>query len=202
VKGTDVLLAACDDLKSLGFDFDVRLVERVARREALQIYRNADIVVDQFCMGAYGLFALEAMALGKPVLCYLDHETLSEPVWNHPFVNTHQENIRRVLAVLLSSPTLRERLGRAGRASIERFDSVEASRCPFREIIQSAWTGRPLDVSECITFDASRRARSFCEDPGQSAFWPVPVDDLRAEMATALARAEAGVPADVSMEGR
>ena len=39
-------------------------------------YRAADIVVDQLNAGWYGLFAIEAMALGKPVVTFLHDEAV------------------------------------------------------------------------------------------------------------------------------
>lgn len=49
------------------------LVENLPHAEALQRYAEADLVIDQLRIGWYGAFAVEAMAMGKPVICYL-HE--------------------------------------------------------------------------------------------------------------------------------
>ena len=57
------MIAAIEDL-----DADLELVEGLHHDEAFERYRAADIVVDQLNAGWYGLFAIEAMALGKPVV--------------------------------------------------------------------------------------------------------------------------------------
>ena len=68
-KGTDHVLRACE-----GLDVELRIVEGVHHQEALARYRDADIVVDQLNAGWYGLFAIECMALGKPVVTFLHDE--------------------------------------------------------------------------------------------------------------------------------
>ena len=82
LKGTEFLLRAAERLQSRGVAFKLQLVERVAHDEATQIYRQADIIADQFRGGTYGVFALEGMALGKPVLSYLDQESLTADDWD------------------------------------------------------------------------------------------------------------------------
>ncbi len=44
--------------------------------EAFERYRAADVVVDQLNAGWYGVFAIEAMALGKPVVSFLHEEAV------------------------------------------------------------------------------------------------------------------------------
>jgi glycosyltransferase involved in cell wall biosynthesis len=70
IKGTSAILAALESLKG-GYDFELILVEKLPHEEAMRIYRSADLVIDQILAGWYGGFAVEAMAMGKPVLCYL-----------------------------------------------------------------------------------------------------------------------------------
>ncbi len=65
------MLAACE-----GLDADLVLVEGLHHDEAFERYREADIVVDQLNAGWYGLFAIECMALGKPVVTFLHDEAV------------------------------------------------------------------------------------------------------------------------------
>jgi glycosyltransferase involved in cell wall biosynthesis len=188
VKGTDLLLASLERLRAHGVPAELRLVERVPRDEALALYAQADIIADQFCMGSFGLFAAEGLALGKPVLCYLDQETLGDPVFHHPFVNTHADNLDAVLAVLLLVPALRARLGAASRASAERYQSIPALAEVWDRLYSHVWWGRPLRLHETRIFEPTRPARSFCEDPCRPEFWPVPVADLWPEIDAALRR--------------
>src|ERR1700730_2509917 len=64
-KGTEDVIRAC---AALPVDLDI--VEGVTHTEARQRYAAADIIVDQLKVGWYGVFAIEAMAMGKPVVCF------------------------------------------------------------------------------------------------------------------------------------
>src|SRR6202140_2795840 len=65
-KGTEDVIAACALLP-----VELDLVEGVPHDEARERYARADVVVDQLYAGWHGVFALEAMALGKPVVSHL-----------------------------------------------------------------------------------------------------------------------------------
>ncbi|MEM4335731.1 MAG: glycosyltransferase family 4 protein [Candidatus Anstonellales archaeon] len=53
---------------------DVVFVGVMEREELLNAYLSADIIADQFVLGAMGLTSLEAMALGKPVIAYINEK--------------------------------------------------------------------------------------------------------------------------------
>jgi glycosyltransferase involved in cell wall biosynthesis len=189
-KGTDLLLSAVDWLLARGFVFDLQVVERVDRVEALRRYAAADIVADQFCMGSFGTFGLEGMASGKPVLAYLDQEELGDPVFNLPFVNSNAENLARVLAVLIELPELRERLGRAGRHAVEMYQSIDALAPVWDRMLRHVWWREPLNLQSTRYFGADRQARAFTEDPAVEEFWPVEVADLMPRIREIIARVE------------
>lgn len=189
IKGTDYLFDAIERLQCAGVRCKLELLEEVPREEALRRYRESDIIADQFCNGAFGVFALEGLALGKPVLTYLDQEHLGDPVFNLPIVNTNPENLVAVLAVLLDLPTLRKRIGQAGRAAIERYQSVQALAEVWGRIYRHVWWGEPLNLETTQHFSPERKSRSFTEDPSRPDFWPVPVEDLLPEIHAALGRA-------------
>ncbi len=50
------------------------MVERVPNEEVRRLILDADVVVDQLIIGWYAMFAIEAMASGKPVICHLRHD--------------------------------------------------------------------------------------------------------------------------------
>jgi hypothetical protein len=70
IKGTSRIRAAIQAL-SRRWPVELVLVQRVPHHEALKLYARADLIIDQVLAGWYGGFAVEAMALGKPVGCYL-----------------------------------------------------------------------------------------------------------------------------------
>jgi glycosyltransferase involved in cell wall biosynthesis len=186
IKGTAMLCDAAERLAARGVPLVLRLVEKVARDEALRLYADADILADQFCMGAFGMFALEGLALGKPVIAYLDQEHLGDPVFNLPIVNANPDNLERVLVVLLQVPELRARIGQAGREAAERYQSIEALAEVWAQLYRHVWWGEPLRLEQTHHFSRERKPRSFTENPAHGDFWPVPVGDLLPEINAAL----------------
>jgi glycosyltransferase involved in cell wall biosynthesis len=123
-KGTEHVIAACEQL---GVELD--LVEGLVHREAFERYRNADIVVDQLNAGWYGVFAIEAMALAKPVVTFLHEEAVRRTNdafgIEVPVVGATRDTLVDVLRPLVSSPDERRRIGAASRAYVERVHDVE-----------------------------------------------------------------------------
>jgi len=123
-KGTDHVIAACE-----GLDAELVLVEGMKHSEAFERYRDADIVVDQLNAGWYGLFAIECMALGKPVVSFLHEEAvarteeaLGERV---PIVRATKDDLRARLEPLVASAAERRRIGAESRAYAERVHDLE-----------------------------------------------------------------------------
>jgi glycosyltransferase involved in cell wall biosynthesis len=123
-KGTEHVIAACE-----GLDAELVLVEGLRHEEAFERYREADIVVDQLNAGWYGLFAIECMALGKPVVSYLHEEAVArtERVLGArvPIVSATKDDLRASLEPLVASATERRRIGAESRAYAERVHDLE-----------------------------------------------------------------------------
>lgn len=125
-KGSPLVLAACAALRAEGLRFELRMVENMNHDQARRVYEAADIVVDQLYAGWYGGLAVEAMALGKPVVAYLRENDLGFlPVAMRdalPIVRARPDDIASVLRRLLTVERGRlAELGRAGRAFVERW---------------------------------------------------------------------------------
>jgi glycosyltransferase involved in cell wall biosynthesis len=123
-KGTEHVIAACEQL-----DVELELVEGLHHDEARRRYERADIVVDQLNAGWYGIFAIEAMALGKPVVTFLREETVRQTETalgvEVPIVSATQETLAERLRPLVESPAERRRTGAASRAYVERVHDVD-----------------------------------------------------------------------------
>lgn len=78
IKGTEEILDALRLLKSSHGDcFEIILVEGKSITEALKIYQQADLIIDQLLIGWYGGIAVESMLLAKPVVCYINSSDLA-----------------------------------------------------------------------------------------------------------------------------
>jgi glycosyltransferase involved in cell wall biosynthesis len=125
-KGTEHVIAACE-----GLDVELDVVEGLRHDEARRRYERADIVVDQLNAGWYGILALEAMALGRPVLSYLRPEavrqTEREMGVEVPVVPVTKETLRERIAELAASPDERRRIGALSRAYVEHAHDADKS---------------------------------------------------------------------------
>jgi glycosyltransferase involved in cell wall biosynthesis len=123
-KGTEHVIAACE-----GLDVELDLVEGLRHDEARRRYERADIVVDQLNAGWYGILALEAMALGKPVLSYLRPEAVQETEHQLgvkvPIVPVTKDTLRERIAELAASPERRRVLGAASRTYVEEIHDAD-----------------------------------------------------------------------------
>ena len=88
--------------------------------ETLDRLREADVVIDQVRAGAYGTVTAEAMALGKPVICYILPELLPTYGSDFPVVSADPSTLEEVLAELMRSPDTRARVGAESRRYAER----------------------------------------------------------------------------------
>jgi glycosyltransferase involved in cell wall biosynthesis len=123
-KGTAHVIAACE-----GLDADLEIVEGLHHEAARERYRAADIVVDQLNAGWYGMLAIEAMALGKPVVSFLHDEAVrrtSEAFGLRvPIVCATKESLRERLVPLVASAEARRRIGAESRAYVERVHDID-----------------------------------------------------------------------------
>lgn len=126
VKGTDVVLAAIDRLRGEGLQCELLLIEGMTRAQARQAYERADLAIDQLFAGWYGGFAVEMMALGKPVLSYLRESDMQylPPAMRAelPVISVRPENVVQVLrSVLAFSQTELDAVGRRSRSFVETW---------------------------------------------------------------------------------
>lgn len=77
VKGTAFILEAIEKLKKkYPNHFKFELIQGLSHHQALEKYREADLVIDQILLGWYGAFAVEVMLMGKPVIVNIAEEDL------------------------------------------------------------------------------------------------------------------------------
>jgi hypothetical protein len=131
IKGSPYILAAIERLKKEGHPIEHFFLNKVPLRQMRFYQVQADIVVDQLIYGWWGSAAIEAMALGKPVICYLT------PLWKKlflerfpeyaslPIVEANTENIYEVLKKLVIDKEYRKRKGKEARLFAENHFDVK-----------------------------------------------------------------------------
>ena len=92
------------------------LVSGLKHEDAMKLYQRADLIIDQLMTGWYGGFAVEAMAMGKPVVAYVRGDDLchvpADMSADIPIVNATPDTIEDALASVLARPDQLEQLGR------------------------------------------------------------------------------------------
>jgi glycosyltransferase involved in cell wall biosynthesis len=135
-KGTHYVVEAC---KQLPVDLDV--VHGVPHDQAVERFKRADIIVDQMHYLWHGVFAIESMAYGKPVVTHLDplavQQTEEAFGVKVPIVPATKDDLVEKLGLLVDSFELRKRLGEEGRAYVERVHDLERVADRFIEIYRS-----------------------------------------------------------------
>jgi glycosyltransferase involved in cell wall biosynthesis len=135
-KGTRFVIEACEQLP-----VELDIVEGVPHEEARARYARADIVVDQLNAGWHGVFALEAMALGKPVVTHLKSDVVERSAEGYgvrlPIVPASKENLVEALRPLVEQPALRREVGAAGRAYVEQVHDIDRIAARLLDLYRS-----------------------------------------------------------------
>jgi len=123
-KGTEWVIEACAQLP-----VELDIVEGVPHDVARERYARADIVVDQLNAGWHGVFALESMALGKPVVTYLKPDVVERSAEGFglrlPIVPATKDTLVEALRPLVASGALRREIGAASRTYVEQVHDID-----------------------------------------------------------------------------
>ena len=122
-KGTKFIVKAIDELKEK-YDFDFILIQNMKHEDAMKIYEKADIVIDQIICGSYGTFAVESMAMGKSVICWISDFMKEKYPKELPIICANPEDIKEKIELLIKDYELRKELGIKGRQYAQKYHDV------------------------------------------------------------------------------
>ena len=117
-KGTKYILAAIEKLKSK-YDFEFELIQGLAHEEAKKKYAGSDLVIDAIHCGCYGLLAIECMALGKSVICWISDFMKDKYPPGLPIISANPDTIEQQIEWALTNRDALPELGARGRAYCE-----------------------------------------------------------------------------------
>jgi len=141
VKGSPFVAAAIERLKSEGYDVEYFYVNNVRSRDMRFYQMQADIIVDQLLYGWWGSTAIECMALGKPVVCYISAPMKNDflatfPEYDDiPIVEANTGNIFEVLRDLVTDSQARLRAGKRSRVFAERHFDVRRNAVELSNLL-------------------------------------------------------------------
>jgi hypothetical protein len=100
-KGSTYLEVAIEKLRAEGHNIELLRLSGKPNEEILEAMGEIDVLVDQLVSGSFGLTAIEGMALGCPVVCYLhDGIAIAEPD-ACPVIPANPDTIEEVLRALI-----------------------------------------------------------------------------------------------------
>jgi glycosyltransferase involved in cell wall biosynthesis len=125
-KGTHYLEEVVSRLSSEGYAVELVQVQGVRNEKVIELFASADLIADQFISDFYGYTALEAMSLGKPVICYIrDSQMLVEPK-KCPIINADPKSLYEVVKSCVDSSINLATVGERSRWYVQRYHSLEA----------------------------------------------------------------------------
>ncbi len=139
LNGSSLLDSLLADLDQQGM-IHYQRVSKVPPSKMPDLFRAADIVVDQLSLGDYGVMACEAMAAGRIVLGHVSdavrRHVLDRSGLDLPIIETTPENISEVIVRILDDPETAQTTAALGPAFVRQIHdgrfSVEAFG-PFLE---------------------------------------------------------------------
>ena len=127
IKGTPFIYDAIKRLKNKGYKVELIYIDNVPSNKMRFYQAQADLVIDQLIYGHWGSSAIETMALGKPVICYLNNEWKSFLIKTLgvneflPIIEANTKNIYQILKNILDDSKILERYKEEGPKFISKF---------------------------------------------------------------------------------
>jgi glycosyltransferase involved in cell wall biosynthesis len=122
-KGTNYILKAIEELK-VKYDFDFKLVQGMSHEQAIKIYEQADLIIDQILTGSYGVFAVESMTMGKPVICWISDFMKEKYPKELPIISANPDNIKEKIEYSIKNKDILKDIGIKSRLYAEKYHDM------------------------------------------------------------------------------
>ena len=141
IKGSKHLISAVNELIKEGYNIELVMLNKVSNTEIIKAIQSVDLVADQFVIGWYAMFALEAMSLKKPVLCYLRDDLVELYIKaglinkdEIPILNTNLLGIKDKLIWAYNNRNELLNIGKKSKEYVLKHHSIEVVGSVFDEI--------------------------------------------------------------------
>jgi glycosyltransferase involved in cell wall biosynthesis len=136
VKGSKYIIKSIEELQ-LKYDFDFKLVQGMPHEQAKLIYQKADLIIDQILVGSHGLFALESMAMGKTVICWISDFMKDKYPKDIPIISANPTDIKEKIEFVLNNKDMLDEIGRKGRTYVEKYHDMNKVSLQMIKLYQS-----------------------------------------------------------------
>lgn len=134
IKGSELVDVAMSDLSS-DKRISYRSVEGLSQSQVLEQLEWADIVLDQFGVGGYGVFASEAMAMNRLVIGRLS-STVAQHQPDLPIVSTRPSDLPGIITEVVESRDAAKTLASKGREYTSKYHSGEMAARLLEEFMK------------------------------------------------------------------
>ena len=140
-KGTEYIIAAVNKLNSEGYSLKLNLVENAPHSKMKEEHAKADFFIDQIMAGWYGAASLEAMALGRPVICSIRESYFEYTDYGHkvPVIHADPDCIYESIKYMIENRDKLPEMGRACRKFAEDVHDVRKLTGLLIEHYQKIW---------------------------------------------------------------
>lgn len=126
-KGTSFIMEAIDRLMKEGYPVKPLLIENITHAELKLKYIECDIFVDQVLGGWYGTASIEAMATGRPTVCFIRESYFEYIDYGDkiPIINATPSTIYEVLKNMIAHKNHFPEIGKKSRAFVEEVHDLK-----------------------------------------------------------------------------
>jgi glycosyltransferase involved in cell wall biosynthesis len=144
LKGTKIFIKTIEELQKENYPVELKILERKHNSEIKKAIEESDIIADQLIIGWYAMFAIEAMSLEKPVLCFLRNDLIE--LYEHaglvkeeeiPIINCNIKNVKFKIKELLDNPEKLKEIGKRSREFVLNHHSLDYIGKEFSKINKS-----------------------------------------------------------------
>lgn len=126
-KGTHFIESAIDKLKNEGEKIIYKRASNITHSQLLKEYENCHLFIDQIVSGWYGTASIEAMAIGRPTICFLREKYFQYIDYGHkiPIINANPDTIYECIKMILRDKKSLSEIGRKSRSFVEDVHDVK-----------------------------------------------------------------------------
>lgn len=126
-KGTSFILNAVNQLLREGYPIRLLLPENVSHQQLKHLYVECDIFIDQILAGWYGTATIEAMAIGRPSICFIRESYFKYINYGSeiPIINAEPSTIYKVLKATIDQKQDLPFIGLQSRAFVEKVHDLK-----------------------------------------------------------------------------
>ncbi|WP_343636892.1 glycosyltransferase [Fluviicola sp.] len=125
-KGSSIIRQAMENISARHPQVNYVELQQVSNERYQELVATCDLYIDQVIWGFHGVAAIQAMALGKPVVCYLHEIPLQYIPEDHPIINSNPSTLEATIEKFILNPQLFDDTGKKSIAYYENYHSPKA----------------------------------------------------------------------------